>query len=195
MPYSVAKKIAQDLVVGDSAQELLSAVVEQLELTENKVVLKDSIIDNLRNKEFNLMDQVRNEKMAKEAYITMYNNLEGEYTRVYKQYKKQKFVNRIYKVGFWTGCENGSSEFHGLTAKRNWKSIATITPSHVAVSVSAFGSIRSEQLQARAHADHQPTCCMSMNSEKLTKPPGRQSLRLPEPDPMPKCFGHLMLGT
>ncbi len=52
MPYSVAKKIAQDLVVGDSAQELLSAVVEQLELTENKVVLKDSIIDNLRNKEY-----------------------------------------------------------------------------------------------------------------------------------------------
>ncbi len=107
MPYSVAKKIAQDLVVGDSAQELLSAVVEQLELTENKVVLKDSIIDNLRNKEFNLMDQVRNEKMAKEAYITMYNNLEGEYTRVYKQYKKQKFVNRIYKVGFWTGLAVG----------------------------------------------------------------------------------------
>jgi len=107
MPYSVAKKIAQDLVVGDSAQELLSAVVEQLELTENKVVLKDSIIDNLRNKEFNLMDQVRNEKMAKEAYITMYNTLEGEYTRVYKQYKKQKFVNRIYKVGFWTGLAVG----------------------------------------------------------------------------------------
>jgi len=115
MPYSVAKKIAQDLVVGDSAQELLSAVVEQLELTENKVVLKDSIIDNLRNKEFNLMDQVRNEKMAKEAYITMYNTLEGEYTRVYKQYKKQKFVNRIYKVGFWSGLAIGIAGYIILT--------------------------------------------------------------------------------
>jgi hypothetical protein len=115
MPYSVAKKIAQDLVVGDSAQELLSAVVEQLELTENKVILKDSIINNLKNKEFNLMDQVRNEKMAKEAYITMYNTLEGEYTRVYKQYKKQKFINRIYKVGFWSGLAIGIAGYIILT--------------------------------------------------------------------------------
>ncbi len=107
MPYSVAKQIAQDLVIGDSAQELLSAVAEQLELTEKKVVLKDSVIGNLKNKELNLLEQVRNEKMAKESYITLYNGLEGEYKRVYMQYKKQKFINRIYKVGFWSGLAVG----------------------------------------------------------------------------------------
>lgn len=107
MPYTVAKQIAQDLVNGDSARAVLTLTSEELSLTKDKVTLKDSIIQVYRGKEFNLMEQVRNEKMAKEAYITMYNDLEGEYKRVYAQYKKQKFINRIYKVGFWSGLAAG----------------------------------------------------------------------------------------
>jgi len=108
MPYSVAKRIAQDLVVGDSAQELLIVTVEELDLTKEKTKLLDSTITILRGKELNLREQVRNEKMAKDSYITLYNDLEGEYKRVYLQYKKQKFINRIYKVGFWTGLLVGT---------------------------------------------------------------------------------------
>jgi hypothetical protein len=107
MPYTVAKQIAQDLVVGDSAQELLVYTFEELELTRNKVTLKDSIISVYKSKEFNLLEQVRNERMAKEAYITMYNTLEGDYTYINKQYKNQKFINRVYKVGFWSGLAVG----------------------------------------------------------------------------------------
>jgi hypothetical protein len=115
MPYTVAKQISLDLISGDSAMEILNVVIDQLSLTEQKVVLKDSIISVYRSKEFNLLEQVRNEKMAKESYITMYNDLEGEYTRVYKQYKKQKFINRIYKVGFWSGLLIGTAGYIILT--------------------------------------------------------------------------------
>jgi hypothetical protein len=45
--------------------------------------------------------------MAKDAYITMYNTLEGDYNYVTKQYKNQKFINRVYKVGFWGGLAAG----------------------------------------------------------------------------------------
>jgi len=115
MPYSVAKRIAQDLVVGDSAQELLNYTTEELVLTRSKVTLKDSIISIYKAKEINLLGQVSNERIAKESYITLYNNLEGEYKRVYAQYKKQKFVNRIYKVGFWSGLAIGIAGYIILT--------------------------------------------------------------------------------
>jgi hypothetical protein len=107
MPYTVAKQIAQDLVVGDSAQEILVYTTKELALTQNKVALKDSIITTYRTKELNLLEQVRNERMAKDAYITMYNTLEGDYTYINKQYKNQKFINRVYKVGFWGGLAAG----------------------------------------------------------------------------------------
>ena len=115
MPYPIAKQISQDLITGDSAQEMLGVLIEELDLTNQKLVLKDSLISVYRSKEFNLLEQVRNEKMAKESYITMYGTLEGEYNRVYKQYKKQKFVNRIYKVGFWGGLIVGITGYIILT--------------------------------------------------------------------------------
>tara|TARA_R110000868_G_scaffold98399_1_gene270816 strand:- start:320 stop:670 length:351 start_codon:yes stop_codon:yes gene_type:complete len=115
MPYPIAKQISQDLITGDSAQEMLGVLIEELDLTNQKLVLKDSLISVYRSKEFNLLEQVRNEKMAKEAYIIMYDGLERENERVNKQYKKQKFVNRIYKVGFWGGLIAGITGYIILT--------------------------------------------------------------------------------
>jgi hypothetical protein len=51
LPYSVAKKVARELVSCDSAKAILDLTKEQLTLTENKVVLKDSIISNYIKKE------------------------------------------------------------------------------------------------------------------------------------------------
>jgi hypothetical protein len=51
IPTPVAKQIAKDLVSGDSAKAVLELTKEQLTLTENKVVLKDSIISNHVKKE------------------------------------------------------------------------------------------------------------------------------------------------
>lgn len=52
-PIPVAKKIAKDLISGDSAKAQLLLVGQQLTETENKVVMKDSIINLLMVKDTN----------------------------------------------------------------------------------------------------------------------------------------------
>ena len=107
IPYPVAKQISLDLISGDSARDMLDLAYEELSIQDRIISLKDSVIDTQKKKELNLMEQVRNERMAKDAYITMYDGLEKEYDRVNKQYKKQKRINRVYKVGFWGGLAVG----------------------------------------------------------------------------------------
>ena len=51
LPFSVAKKVARELVSCDSAKAILELTKEQLTFTENKVILKDSIISNHIKKE------------------------------------------------------------------------------------------------------------------------------------------------
>lgn len=51
LPFSVAKKVARELVSCDSAKAILELTKEQLTFTENKVILKDSIIANHIKKE------------------------------------------------------------------------------------------------------------------------------------------------
>ena len=51
LPFSVAKKVTRELVSCDSTKAILELTKEQLSLTENKVVLKDSIITNHVKKE------------------------------------------------------------------------------------------------------------------------------------------------
>jgi hypothetical protein len=115
MPYTVAKQIAQDLINGDSTKAILTLTNEELSLTKEKIALKDSIINVYKGKEINLLEQLSNERLAKNSYISMYNTLESDYTKVYKQYKKQKFINRIYKLGFWSGLAIGIAGYIILT--------------------------------------------------------------------------------
>lgn len=51
IPTPVAKTIARELISCDSAKAILTLTKEQLTLTENKVILKDSIISNHVKKE------------------------------------------------------------------------------------------------------------------------------------------------
>jgi hypothetical protein len=57
IPTPVAKTIAKELVSCDSTKAILALTKEQLTLTENKVVLKDSIISSYIKKE-NVYKQV-----------------------------------------------------------------------------------------------------------------------------------------
>lgn len=50
IPTSVAKTIAKELSVCDSLKDIHIQTVKQLTLTEDKVVLKDSIITSLKDK-------------------------------------------------------------------------------------------------------------------------------------------------
>lgn len=50
----IAKKIAKDLVSGDVCKEEIKLVKENLNLTEKKVIIKDSIIKGLEEQKLNL---------------------------------------------------------------------------------------------------------------------------------------------
>ena len=62
IPTPVARQIAKDLVTYDSLKDVHTLIVDQLKLTEDKVVLKDSIIDSYKQK-CNLYDtMIANDK-------------------------------------------------------------------------------------------------------------------------------------
>jgi hypothetical protein len=61
-PIPVVKQIMKDLLSGDSAKAQLKLTEAQLDETEKKVVLKDSVITTLRLKEVNYLTIIDAEK-------------------------------------------------------------------------------------------------------------------------------------
>ena len=61
-PIPVVKQIMKDLLSGDSAKAQLKLTETQLDETEKKVVLKDSVITTLRLKEVNYLTIIDAEK-------------------------------------------------------------------------------------------------------------------------------------
>jgi len=62
MSTSTARRVAKDLVICDSTKAMLEVTKEQLSLTEQKVVLKDSIISNHINKGIIYETRIQNEQ-------------------------------------------------------------------------------------------------------------------------------------
>ena len=62
MSTSTARRVAKDLVICDSVKAILEVTKEQLSLTEQKVVLKDSIISNHVNKDIMYETRIQNEQ-------------------------------------------------------------------------------------------------------------------------------------
>ena len=62
MSTSTARRVAKDLVICDSVKAILELTKEQLSLTEQKVVLKDSIISNHINKGLLYEARIQNEQ-------------------------------------------------------------------------------------------------------------------------------------
>jgi hypothetical protein len=90
-PIPVVKLIAKDLLSGDSAKAQLVLVEQQLTETENKVVMKDSVITLLREKEVNYQTII---KTQEEKYST----LESHTTKVESDLKKEKVKNKTTKI-------------------------------------------------------------------------------------------------
>ena len=61
-PIPVVRQIMKDLLSGDSAKSQLKLTEAQLDETEKKVVLKDSVINTLRLKEVNYLTIIDAEK-------------------------------------------------------------------------------------------------------------------------------------
>ena len=63
IPTPIAKQIAKELVSCDSLKAIHELTVEQLTLTESKVVLKDSIISNHVQKGIMYEERIKNEQL------------------------------------------------------------------------------------------------------------------------------------
>jgi len=88
---SLAKKIAIDLVKGDECKEELKIVYKNISLLENKVFVKDSIINVQKNQITNFGKMVD----GKEKLLNISNdNLKN----TQRQLKKSKFNSTFYKL-------------------------------------------------------------------------------------------------
>jgi hypothetical protein len=67
IPYPVAKQIAKELVGCDSLKAIHELTKEQLTLTEDKVILKDSIISNHVQKGIMYEERIKNEQLKFET--------------------------------------------------------------------------------------------------------------------------------
>jgi hypothetical protein len=106
MPSEIAKQVAQDLLIGDSAKAMLALTIKELDLTKDKLSYKDSIIFTDKLKELNYIEQVRNEQNQKAGYVALLDNSKKEYAILAKQHKKLKvkktFTEIILSVGLVT---------------------------------------------------------------------------------------------
>lgn len=95
IPYTAAKQIVKDLITGDSSLALLKLSEKQLKITEEKVVLKDSIISVYKLKEKNYINQVDNEKQKIEGWQEQFGLLQKENKKLIAKNKFTKLVASI----------------------------------------------------------------------------------------------------
>lgn len=90
-PIPIVKQITKDLLSGDSAKAQLKLTEQQLLETENKVVMKDSIISLLRVKEtsYQTIIGAQNQK---------YSILEDHTKKVELNLKKEKVKNKFTSI-------------------------------------------------------------------------------------------------
>ena len=94
-PIPVVKSIVKDLISGDSAKAMLKLTTEQLTKTEEKVVIKDSIISTMKVKEVNYVNII-------DAQNKKYEILDGYSKKLEFQLKKEKVKSKfksIFSVG------------------------------------------------------------------------------------------------
>jgi hypothetical protein len=91
----VVKSIVKDLISGDSAKAMLKLTTEQLTKTEEKVVIKDSIISTMKVKEVNYVNII-------DAQNKKYEILDGYSKKLEFQLKKEKVKSKfksIFSIG------------------------------------------------------------------------------------------------
>ena len=91
LPISIFKQIAQDLLKGDSAIAQLKLSEQQIIHIENKVVLKDSVINTMKVKESNYIKiiDIQNEK---------YNVIEKYSKKLEFDLKKEKVKGKFKSI-------------------------------------------------------------------------------------------------
>lgn len=95
-PIPVVRAIVKDLLGGDLAKSELKLTEKQLQETEKKVILKDSVINTLRLKETNYLTIIDGEKQK-------YQIMENYSKKLEVDLKKEKVKNKFKSI-FGTGA-------------------------------------------------------------------------------------------
>lgn len=97
LPAAVAKQIVKDLVICDSTKAVLEVTKEELSLTQQKVVLKDSLLSNAGMRIENLQGQLVNQTTISNNYSKLYDDAKEQYKNLAKEYKKYKVKQNVIK--------------------------------------------------------------------------------------------------
>lgn len=81
----IARKVAVDIVRGDSARAELAVTQDLLKVVEAKVVVKDQIIDSYITKEQNYNQQINLHKEKENYYTQIVAGLEGDNKKLKKK--------------------------------------------------------------------------------------------------------------
>ena len=90
-PVPVVKQIMKDLLSGDEAKIQLKLTDSLLVLTEEKVVIQDSVINNMKAKEENYLKEI---EILNQKYIIS----ENYSKELEKSLKKQKVKNKFTSI-------------------------------------------------------------------------------------------------
>lgn len=91
LPTHIAKQVAKDLISCDSLKAVHELTVEQLNLTEQKVVLKDSIIATHVEKDTLYEERIKNN----ESIIGLQKNYIGQLVKKNKKLKVKLLFTKI----------------------------------------------------------------------------------------------------
>lgn len=90
LPVPIARDVVKELIDKDKYKEQLKTSEEVVQLLEQKIVVKDTIISIHEKKEINYLKQVETEKQKTELWRTKYED-------VYRSYMIEKNVNKYQK--------------------------------------------------------------------------------------------------
>lgn len=98
----LVKEITKDLLSGDSAKALLKLTQDQLQKTEEKVDLKDSIITKMQEKEGNYISIINGERSKYEILETHTKKVQKDlkWTKVKYKFTKIALIGAIAVLSF-----------------------------------------------------------------------------------------------
>jgi hypothetical protein len=98
IPGEVAKQITEDLIAGDSAYAMLSLAISEVNENMKMITAKDSIISKQQLKESYYLEQIGNDKVAKEALNSLLAECNKDYTTLSKDFKKYKTKKKFTDI-------------------------------------------------------------------------------------------------
>lgn len=98
MPVNVAKQIAEELSVCDSAKAILAISEEKIAKLKEKIEYKDSMILNYKMIEVNLVNQVTNTQKQRDLTGLMFIDCRRQYNALAKKERITRFKSKMKSI-------------------------------------------------------------------------------------------------